>query len=494
MHAVTISGITCLLSFGVMLQFSLAIEVSRPNIVLIFADDLGYGDLGCFGAKDIRTPHIDRLARQGTRFTDFYVAQAVCSASRASLMTGCYANRVGLEGALNHTSPTGIHSDERLLPEILQEQGYRTAIFGKWHLGLPPYFSPLRNGFDRWLGIPYSNDNSKFHPVLANEMPPLPLYDGNEVVATDFEQSQFTQKFTAAAVTFIETHQAQPFFVFLPHVMPHVPIFASEKFRNQSARGLYGDVVEELDWSVGQILQTLDRLKLADRTWVIFTSDNGPFLSYGSHAGRAGQLREGKLTAFEGGVRSPCLMRWPGHIPADRVCREPIMTIDLLPTICEITGARLPDNKVDGSSVLTTLCDLPSKAVNERTYAFYSGSELHALRRGKWKLHLPHPYLTVDGEPGRNGKPAGFGRLQPKSIEQSGLAGIASRHGYRIEQQDLALYDLQQDVSESTNIAANHPEVVRQLIAVADQFRDDLGDTLTGRKGNALRPAGRSVP
>ncbi len=494
MHAVTISGITCLLSFGVMLQFSFAIEVSRPNIVLIFADDLGYGDLGCFGAKDIRTPHIDRLARQGTRFTDFYVAQAVCSASRASLMTGCYANRVGLEGALNHTSPTGIHSDERLLPEILQEQGYRTAIFGKWHLGLPPYFSPLRNGFDRWLGIPYSNDNSKFHPVLANEMPPLPLYDGNEVVATDFEQSQFTQKFTAAAVTFIETHQAQPFFVFLPHVMPHVPIFASEKFRNQSARGLYGDVVEELDWSVGQILQTLDRLKLADRTWVIFTSDNGPFLSYGSHAGQAGQLREGKLTAFEGGVRSPCLMRWPGHIPADRVCREPIMTIDLLPTICEITGARLPDNKVDGSSVLTTLCDLPSKAVNERTYAFYSGSELHALRRGKWKLHLPHPYLTVDGEPGRNGKPAGFGRLQPKSIEQSGLAGIASRHGYRIEQQDLALYDLQQDVSESTNIAANHPEVVRQLIAVADQFRDDLGDTLTGRKGNALRPAGRSVP
>ncbi len=464
----------------------------KPNIVLIFADDLGYGDLGCFGSREIRTPNIDQLAAQGTRFTDFYVAQAVCSASRAALMTGCYANRVGLEGALNHTSPTGIHDDERLIPEILQEQGYRTAIFGKWHLGLPPNFSPLRNGFDRWLGISYSNDNSKFHPVLPKEMPPLPLFDDEKIVARDFDQAQFTHKFTDEAIGFIEASQNQPFFLYVPHVMPHVPIFASEKFRGKSSRGTYGDVVEELDWSVGQILSTLDRLNLSERTWVIFTSDNGPFLSYGSHAGSAGPLREGKLTAFEGGVRSPCLMRWPSKISAGRICSQPLMTIDLLPTICEITGATVPRNKIDGQSVLPILMGLEQSHTSERTYAFYSGAELHAIRRGAWKLHFSHSYLTVDGEPGRDGKPAGYGRLKPKSIEQSGVAGIASRHGYRIEQQSLALYNLEQDIAESKNVADQHPQVVLALSQIGEQFRRDLGDSLTNTPATGIRPAGRA--
>lgn len=467
--------------------------VERPNIVLILADDLGYGDLSCFGSKLIKTPQIDELASHGTRFTDFYVAQAVCSASRAALMTGCYANRVGLEGALNHTSPTGIHSDEMLLPEILKQQGYATGIFGKWHLGLPPVFSPLKNGFDEWLGIPYSNDNSKYHPVLASEMPPLPLYDGEKIIETDCDQSLFTQRLTERAVAFIHKHRARPFFLYVPHVMPHVPIFASEKFSGRSAQGLYGDVVEELDWSVGEIMSALDRNGLSENTWVIFTSDNGPFLSYGKHAGSAGPLREGKLTAYEGGVRSPCIMRWPGRISTGQSSSTPFMTIDLLPTICALIGASLPEKRIDGRDMANVLFSPGDSKNAEAAYAFYSGSELHAIRRGDWKLHLPHSYLTVDGEPGKDGKPAGFGRLQPKSIEQSGVVGIASRHGYRIAQQALALYNLKADIGETTNVAASHPDLVESLSALAREFRADLGDSITGVQGTGSRRSGRAA-
>lgn len=478
------------LAYALALRLPACQAAEIPNIVLIMADDLGYGDLGCFGAKGIATPHIDNLALQGTRLTDFYVAQAVCSASRAALMTGCYANRVGLEGALNHTSPVGIHPDELLLPEILKRQGYATAMIGKWHLGLPPVFSPLQHGFDQWLGIPYSNDNSKFHPALASEMPALPLYDGDRIVETDFDQTRFTQRFTERAVAFIDQHRHQPFFLYLPHVMPHVPIFASEKFKGKSTSGLYGDVVEELDWSVGEILSALDRNGLSNSTWVIFTSDNGPFLSYGRHAGSAGALREGKLTAFEGGVRSPCIMRWPGKIPSGRTCSTPMMTIDLLPTICELVGERLPERKIDGRNVANVLFSRDEKAESETAYAFYNGTELHAVRKGPWKLHLPHSYLTVDGEVGKDGKPAGFGRLQPKSIDQSGVVGIASRHGYRIAQQKLALYNLKSDVGELANVAGLHPDVVKSLTELAEHYRRDLGDSLAGIPATGSRRAG----
>ena len=256
-----------------------AAEPTRlPNVVLIFTDDQGYGDVGCFGATDIKTPHIDRLAAEGRRFTSFYVSQAVCTASRAALMTGCYANRVGLQGALNHQSNVGIHADELLLPELFQQRGYATAIFGKWHLGHRPQFSPLRNGFDEFFGLPYSNDNGQKHPVVR-DIPPLPLIDGEQVVAEEPNQSQFTRLFTERAIAFIEGHRERPFFLYLPHVMPHVPIFASETSKGRSARGLYGDVVEELDDSVGRIVATLERLKLTDNTLVIFATDNGPFLS-----------------------------------------------------------------------------------------------------------------------------------------------------------------------------------------------------------------------
>ena len=247
----------CWLSLSVCLAFA---DPARPNIVLILVDDLGTGDVGCFGAKDIRTPHLDALAKQGTRFTDFYVAQAVCTASRAALLTGCYPNRVGMQGALNHTSRFGLNPSEWTLPKMLKDRGYATACFGKWHLGTVPELSAPRQGFDEFFGLPYSNDNSKYHPTLAPEMPPLPLLDGEKVAELDPDQSAFTTRFTARSVDFIERNKDRPFFLYLPHVMPHVPIFASDKFKGRSARGLYGDVVEEIDDNVGKLMQQLKSL------------------------------------------------------------------------------------------------------------------------------------------------------------------------------------------------------------------------------------------
>jgi arylsulfatase len=464
-----------------------------PNIVLIFTDDMGWGDLPGFTPDSpIKTPNIDRLIKEGTRFTDFYVVQAVCTASRAALMTGCYANRVGLEGALNHTSPTGISPDEELLPELLSQQGYATAMFGKWHLGLPPFFAPSKNGFDEWLGIPYSNDNTKYHPVLSDSMPPLPLFDGDEVVETDPDQKLFTRRFTERAVQFIEKNQKRPFFLYVPHVMPHVPIFASDRFQGRSAKGLYGDVIEEIDWSVGEIVKTVDRLGLAENTLVIFTNDNGPFLSYGSHAGSSGELRGGKLTTFEGGVRVPMVARWPGKVPAGRDCDTPLMSIDLLPTFCNLADAKLPAKKIDGLDVGPVLLGEADAKANRDGLVFYAGSELQAVRSGRWKLHFPHRYLVVNGETRTDGKPAGYGRLAPQSITNSGISGIASRHGYVVRELPLSLFDLETDRSETTDVAAEHPDVVERLTAIADRYRKALGDSLNDMSGTENRPVGRN--
>jgi len=470
-----------------------AATAAPPNIVLIFTDDMGWGDLPGFTPDSpIKTPNIDRLIKEGTRFTDFYVVQAVCTASRAALMTGCYANRVGLEGALNHTSPTGISPDEELLPELLSQQGYATAMFGKWHLGLPPFFAPSKNGFDEWLGIPYSNDNTKYHPVLSDSMPPLPLFDGDEVVETDPDQKLFTRRFTERAVQFIEKNQKRPFFLYVPHVMPHVPIFASDRFQGRSAKGLYGDVIEEIDWSVGEIVKTVDRLGLAENTLVIFTNDNGPFLSYGSHAGSSGDLRGGKLTTFEGGVRVPMVARWPGHVPAGRDCDTPVMSIDLLPTFCNLADAKLPAKKIDGLDVGPVLLGEADAKADRDGLVFYAGSELQAIRIGRWKLHFPHRYLVVNGETRTDGKPAGYGRLAPQSITNSGISGIASRHGYVVRELPLSLFDLETDRSETTDVAAEHPDVVERLTAIADRYRKALGDSLNDMSGTENRPVGRN--
>jgi arylsulfatase len=315
-------------------------------------------------------------------------------------------------------------------------------------------------------------------------MPPLPFFDGETVRETDPDQALFTQRLTDAAIAFISQHRTQPLFVYLPYVMPHVPIFASEKFRGLR-NDLYAEVVEELDASVGRVLAVLDEYGLRENTWVIFSSDNGPFLSYGKHAGETGGLREGKLTAFEGGVRVPCLMRWPGKISADRVCRTPIMTIDLLPTINRLVGGKSPAARIDGIDIGNILFGTEDLPRPHPYLAFYNGNELHAIRSMQWKLHFPHPYLTVDGTPGVNGKPARYGELRPQSINQSGTAGIASRHGYRVEQIPLSLFDLERDPGETTNLSAENPQVIARLSSYADEIRTELGDSLTGKKGLA---------
>ena len=319
----------------------MAAETSKtPNVVLVFADDLGYADLSCYGAKGYRTPNLDRLAAEGVKFTDFYVPQAVCSASRTALLTGCYPNRVGILGALGPKNRHGINDDETTLGEVFKSRGYATAIYGKWHLGHHPQFLPPRHGFDEYFGLPYSNDMWPKHPEAKHAFPDLPLIEGEKTIALNPDQSQLTTQYAEHAVSFIERHRDQPFFVYLAHSMPHVPLFVSDKYQGRTERGLFGDVIEEVDWSVGQILATLEKLKLDEQTLVIFTSDNGPWLSYGDHAGSAEPLREGKGTSFDGGVREPCVMRWPGRIPPGAVCHEPAMTIDLLPTLAKLIGAR----------------------------------------------------------------------------------------------------------------------------------------------------------
>ncbi len=439
-----------------------------PNVVIVYADDLGYGDIGAYGAPRIRTPHVDRLASEGVRFTDFYVAQAVCSASRAALLTGTYPNRIGILGALMPQSTNGIAEAETTLGELLKARGYATAVYGKWHLGHLPPFLPTRNGFDDYLGLPYSNDMWPNHPEKMR-FPPLPLYSRDAVLTINPDQSQLTGEYARQAVAFIEAHREGPFFVYLAHTMPHVPIFASERFRGRSKQGLYGDVIEEIDDSVGQVLAALRRLGLERDTLVIFASDNGPWLSYGDHAGSAGPLREGKGTAFEGGVRVPFVARWPGRIPAGSVVREPAMTIDVLPTIARLVGAPLPPLPIDGLDIAPLLLGEPGARSPHEALYFYYGTELRALRGGRYKLVLPHRSQTLDGKAGSGGIPG----------------------KYRQAEVPLALYDLVDDVGETTDVAAAHPDVVARLSALAEKAREDLGDSLTGRTGRGLREPGR---
>jgi arylsulfatase len=460
----------------------------KPNIVFILADDLGHGDVGCYGAKHIRTPNIDRIASEGMRFTNFYVAQPVCTASRAALLSGCYSNRVGMVGALNHTSPTGIHPREKLISSLLKEQGYATAAYGKWHLGHHSMFWPTHRGFDEFFGLPYSNDNGPLHPVTP-DMPALPLYEGDNVVELNPDQSLFTRRITDRAVQFIQAHATDPFFLYVPHIMPHVPIFASQQWKGKSQAGVYGDVVEELDAAVGEILDALKRAGLEQKTILVFTSDNGPFLSYGEHAGSAAPFREGKLTTFEGGVRMPCLVRWPGHVPAGTVSDALFAAMDFYPTFAKFCGAPLPDEKLDGLDLSSVFLGKPDAAGRE-VFWYYSGDELQAVRKGPWKLHVPHEYLTVAADPGRGGKPSNWGNLQPKSIQESGIRGIASRHGYRVASLPLSLFNLQTDPGETRNCAAEFPEIVSQLQTVVAAARAELGDGPSAASAPGIRPAG----
>ena len=449
-------------------------QVNTPNIVLIFTDDQGYRDVGTYGAPQIKTPHLDRMAQEGNRFTNFYVAQPVCSASRAALLTGCYPNRLGIHGALSPHNEKGLHPEETTLAEMLKPLGYATAIFGKWHLGDDPAFLPTQQGFDQYFGLPYSNDMWPRHPEKEKfDFPPLPLMENAQIIDTiESDQSQLTTWYTERAVQFIEDNRERPFFLYVPHSMPHVPLFVSDKFKGKSERGLYGDVIMEIDWSVGQILAALQENSLDENTLVIFISDNGPWLSYGTHSGSALPLREGKGTTWEGGVRVPCIMRWPGGIPANTVTKLPAMTIDLLPTIAEITGAKLPERKIDGKSILPIVKNQPdAENPHDAYYFYYHTNELHAVQSGRWKLYFPHTYRTLNGREGRNdGIPIDYASAEVKTLE---------------------LYDLENDSSETTNVAEQHPEVVTRLSGLADQSRKELGDALTNQAGAHTREPGR---
>jgi arylsulfatase len=457
-------------------------QLPLPNIVIIFTDDQGYADVGCFGAKTFKTPNIDKMADEGMRFTNFYVSEAVCSASRASLLTGCYAERISIIGALMPFTSRGLNPNEVTIAELLKSKGYTTGMVGKWHLGHYKKFLPLQNGFDVFFGLPYSNDmwpvdydgklidKSSEKPWKA-QWPTLALIDGNEKIdeiQTLDDQATLTRRYTQRAVRFIKRNKDKPFFLYFAHSMPHVPLGVSDNFKGKSDQGMYGDVIEEIDWSVGQIIETLKKFQLEDNTLIIYTSDNGPWLSYGNHGGSAYPLRGGKFTAFEGGIREPTIIKWPGHIPEGKVCSRIASTIDILPTLAAITGAEIPDKPIDGVSILPLMEDNCDATPRDEFFYYYYG-ELRAVRKGKWKLFFPHNSLSYEGmEPGKDGLP---GKTKVVKV-------------------DLELYDLENDIGERDNVAVQYPEIVDSLNVIANKMREKLGDKLTNTKGNSIRPPG----
>ena len=457
-----------------------------PNVVLIFIDDMGYADIGPFGATKYDTPNLDRMARNGRCFTDFVVSSAVCSASRAALLTGCIHERVGFRGALGPSATTGIAEREMTIAELCKTRSYATCCIGKWHLGHHPKFLPTQHGFDSYYGLPYSNDMWPFHPAVIaarnkdpnrpSMYPALPMVEGNQIVdpeVTADDQKVMTRDYTKRAVSFIESNAQRPFFLYLPHSMVHVPLYSSPEFEGKHPLGPYADAVREVDWSVGQILDALERTKISDRTLVIFTSDNGPWLSYGEHAGSAGPLREGKGTAWEGGVRVPTIMHMPGTIPAGTVCDKLASTIDILPTIAHLIGAELPSMVIDGKNIMPLMIgDSPSP--HESIPYYYADGQLQAIRNERWKLVFPHQYRSIAEQLGRSdGNPVEYTNRKVERLE---------------------LYDLDRDVSESINVIDENVEQAAALKVFADRWRMELGDSLTGKRGNAVRPMDQMVP
>ena len=441
----------------------------RPNVVLILTDDQGYADAGVYGATDFKTPNLDQLAGEGALLTNYYAPQAVCSASRAGILTGCYPNRIGIFNALGPNAGRGLHPDETTIADMLKEQGYETAIFGKWHLGDAPELLPANHGFDEYFGIPYSNDMWPFHPWQGSvfNFGPLPLYQNTQVIDTLTDQSQLTTQLTNRAVDFIQRKKDDPFFLYVAHPQPHVPLYVSEKFKGKSENGLYGDVIMELDWSVGQIMQALKDSGLEENTLVIYTSDNGPWLSYGNHAGSAGHLREGKGTAWEGGQREPFIVKYPPRIQGGSIVDVPVMGIDLLPTIANLTGADLPERAIDGKNVMPLLTQESTESPHEAYFFYYDVNQLQGVRYGDYKLYFEHTYRTMAGQPqGKDGLPGDYTYLTLDEVE---------------------LYHLPTDPGERTNIAEKHPEVVAKIQALADEMRLKLGDALRDQKGSEVR-------
>ncbi len=455
-----------------------------PNIVLIFMDDMGYGDIGTYGAIDYQTPNLDNLATEGMRFTNFYAAQAVCSASRAGLLTGCYPNRIGISGALMPWAKHGLSDKEMTIAELLKQKGYATGMAGKWHLGHLKPFLPLQHGFDEYLGLPYSNDmwpvdfdgtpiTDKSPKSWKAKYPQLPLIDGNEKVKEirNFDdQGSLTTAYTERAVSFINKNKDRPFFFYLAHSMVHVPLGVSDKFKGKSKQGLFGDVMMEIDWSVGQVLKALKDNGLEDNTLVIFTSDNGPWLNFGNNAGSTGGLREGKGTSWEGGQREPCIVKWPGVVPEGVICNKLSSTIDILPTLAAITGADLPEHKIDGVNIMSLLKGTPDANPRDHFYYYYGRNNLEGVRKDNWKLVLPHWSRSYEGVlPGNDRFPGPYAK----------------------DSVGLELYDLRRDPGEHYNVIELYPDVVKDIMVLVEQAREDLGDDLTKNEGINRRESGR---
>jgi len=435
-------------------------NMSLPNVILILTDDQGYGDATCYGATDIETPNLDKMAKEGLKFTNYYAPHASCSPSRAGILTGCYPYRVGIPEVLGPSSKIGLNPSETTIADALREQGYRTACIGKWHLGCQDEFLPTNQGFDEFYGLPYSHDMWPKHPdpSQAPHYPDLFLLENKTKVrhiADLSDAAELTTLYTKRAVEFIKRNKNNPFFLYLAHSMPHVPLAVSNKLKGKSKRGLYGDVIMEIDWSVGEIISTLKKLGIDSNTLVIFTSDNGPWLSYGNHAGSAGPFREGKATTFDGGQREICLMRWPVGIPAGSVCDEPAMGIDMLPTIVDMAGAQLPKERIDGLSLLPLLKDpMNVKTPHQALFFHYSqDGHLEGVRSGRWKLHFPHTFVTLKG-----GK-----------VGRDGLPG-----DYRSEQTSLELYDLDADPGETRNVASENQETVAKLVKIGLAHAEEI--------------------
>ncbi len=424
-------------------------KAKKPNFIIIFCDDMGYGDLGCFGSTKHRTPKIDRMAAEGTKFTSFYVTSGVCTPSRSSLMTGCYPRRVDMhksarnEWVLFPVAKKGLNPNEITIADLLKSQGYATACVGKWHLGDQPQFLPTRQGFDYYYGIPYSNDMGSRQ---RKQNPPLPLMRNEKVIEAPVDQDTVTKRYTEEVIKFITANSDKPFFVYLPHTMVHNPVHSSDNFRGKSANGGYGDATEEIDWSTGEILATLKKLGIDDNTLVIFTSDNGAASRWG---GSNLPLSGFKGSTMEGGMREPCVMRWPGRIPAGGKCDELTSTIDLLPTLAKLAGTKAPDDRIiDGEDIWPLMAGARGAKSPHEAFYYYRMDQLQAVRSGKWKLHLPY------------------------EIKRKNKTTTSSQR----------LYDLKADIGEKTNVAEQNPDVVKRLLALAEGAREDLGDG--NRKGN----------
>lgn len=452
----------------------------KPNIIIIYMDDMGYGDTEDYGMTGIPTPNFNRLAREGMRFTHFNVAQAVCTTSRAALLTGCYPNRLGLAGALPPWATIALNPKEETIASLLKKAGYRTAMLGKWHLGSQAPYFPTNYGFDSYYGIPYSNDmwpkDHQGNPVTDTssyyyKCPPLPIIEGDQrigIINNLEEQGEITSTLTEKAVDFIATRNSEPFFLYLAHPMPHVPLAASPRFKGKSSAGLFGDVIMELDWSVGEIVNILEKEGLSENTLLIVTSDNGPWITYGNHAGSSGGLKEGKGTAMDGGTRVPCYIRWPGKIKAGSISGELITNMDIMPTIMDIVEAPLPENRIDGISIKPLLLGEISTSPREIFYYYYDSNNLKGVRYKNWKLVLPHR-------------------------SQAYGAGEVGKDGFRgktpLQEVPMALYNLTHDPGEKYDVQDQFPEMVEKIMQIAEQARQDLGDELTQRKGNNVRMA-----